>query len=742
MIDGDVRVTFANPSVYETLGRDSYLAGAVRDSDSRIERRRAGAGLDDAQIARIAHLGPRVPHQLESLAKGEFRILSGVLGTGKSDMAEAWFRDAVKAAQTSPGAAVPLWIAIDDLESSLQLHVQREIGLQALETVGADIVIDGLDQRADRAERTVGYADSLTRRWARTRVVLTSRATHNALERFVVRAEPMSRSYGRNLVEMVSGSQLGTLRPEIEEALERPLFALLIGQRASLSELTTMTEVIEGVVRQVVGREGGDLYPHLRRLAIQTTETARPVDPESFVDFDVAARLRESPFLTATANGLSFSLATFEQWFASRAVLEEAVTVDDILEGLPSFDRWKYVFSMVLAAGEPSRVDPAMERIARWNPGAIAWIINDTESAELGRYRNESSTEPSQQQMAHRLRLALGAMLDGLGPLAAAFSPFSFPGVRSLQDLSLGLEYGGGLVRTTWLVSNQLPDNPLPPVIDASVHFSTNRSLVIETAEMPAARNWVWTTARNILASDLSERLTTVAIQLASQRDGIVRREVEDLRRRRAVQPQSLDELGRGLYGGIYPLPDVPPGPTGWPGFSLESVAERVRAVITAAIKCYVEICDSVAPKFGDTLAHKGMMPFEYYANMSYNGPGSGGPFSLGPAEPGIRWLLRPVGTPLPNGERRGENSVNMTVNDDERSRQILDERQAFGDAYFEYIANVPGLRPFADSFSLSTGRFDIIDKKPATHIAVDWLWDDLKNLKWVSGLKPSDKTE
>ncbi|EJZ10614.1 hypothetical protein MFORT_20123 [Mycolicibacterium fortuitum subsp. fortuitum DSM 46621 = ATCC 6841 = JCM 6387] len=85
---------------------------------------------------------------------------------------------------------------------------------------------------------------------------------------------------------------------------------------------------------------------------------------------------------------------------------------------------------------------------------------------------------------------------------------------------------------------------------------------------------------------------------------------------------------------------------------------------------------------------------------------------------------------------------MNMTVNDEQRSQEILDDRQTFGDAYFEYIANVPGLRPFADSFSLSTGRFDIIDKKPATHIAIGWFWDDLKNLKWVEGQKPPDRTE
>lgn len=724
------------------MGRDAYLARAVKDSETRVERRRAGAGLDEVQVSRIRHLLPQVPHQLRTLPSGRLVVVTGALGTGKSDIAEVWLRGTARAAQNTPDAPVPVWVAIDDLESSLEVHLQREIGLLVLETLGADIVIDGLDQRADRAERTIGYADSLTRRWPRCRVVLTSRATHSVGESVVVRVNAVPKSYGRQLVSLVAGtSQLGDLRPEIEEALERPLFALLLGQQASLGELTTMTEVIEGVVRRVVGREDKALYPHLRQLAIRTTTTARPVDPESFIDFDVASKLRDSPFLTATAHGLSFSLATFEQWFASRAVLEEAVSLDDILVNLPSFDRWKYVLTMVLAAGEPSRVDPVMARIARWNPGAIGWIINETESAGINRYRDDSSVD-SQQQMGYRLRFALEAMLDGLGPLSAAFTPFAISGLDSLAHFSLGLEYGGGRVSTTWLISNQFPDNPLPPLIDPSVEIFTNRSFFIDTAEMPASRNWVWATARNILADDLSDRLTTVAIRIASQHDGVVRREVEDLRQRNVSNQTDLDDLGRGLYGSIYPLPDVMPGQNGWPGFSLESVAERVRAVIEAAIACYIEICEDVAPNFGDTLAHKGMMPFEYYADMSYGGSGSGGPFSIGPAEPGIRWLLRPIGTALPNGERPGSNAVNITVNDDSRSTGIRDGRNAFGDAYFHYIANTPGLKPFSNSFSISTGRFDLIDKKPATHIAVDWLWDDLQNLKWVSGLKPNDKTE
>lgn len=740
---GGVNVTFGNPSVYETQGRDDYLSRVFAASDSRIERRRAGAGLDEAQIARIRHLLPSVPRRLGALPSGQLVVLTGQLGSGKSDIAECWLRTAVNSAYNDPDSPVPIWVSIDDLESSLELHVQKEIGLRALETLGADIVVDGLDQRADRAERIIGQADSLTHRWPRSRVVLTSRATHDVSGNLVVRVNPLPKTYGRKIVNLVMGtSQLGDLRPEIEEALERPLFALLVGQQASSDDLNTMTEVIEGVVRKIAKRETRDLYRYLRELAVRTVTTGRPVNPEVFADFDIASKLHESPFLTATAQGLSFSLATFEQWFASRAVLENTIGLDLILVNLVSFDRWKYVLSMVLAAGEPSRVDPVMDTIARWNPGAIGWIVNETEKAGLNRYPVRSSGD-DWHEVGTRLRFALEAMIAGLGPLSTAFTPFWVNGVNSLEHFTLAVEYGAGRVTTTWLAAKQVTGNPLPPVLKGSAApLSLDRFFCIKTAEMPASRNWVWTTARNILADDLKERFTTIVIRIAAQSDGIVRREVEDLRRREVRDPSDLDDIGRGLYGGIYPLPDVRPAGYGWPGFSVEAIARRIHAVLEAAIECYVELCDSVAPKFGDTLAHRGMMPLEYYGNIHYGGSSSGGTFGIGPATAGLHWLLRPMGTPLPNGERYGQNSVNITLNDRSRTEEIDDNRQVFGDAFFQYVANTPGYEPFADSFCVSSGQFDLIDKKPATHIAVGWLWDDLKNLKWVSGLKPNDQTE
>ena len=75
--------------------------------------------------------------------------------------------------------------------------------------------------------------------------------------------------------------------------------------------------------------------------------------------------------------------------------------------------------------------------------------------------------------------------------------------------------------------------------------------MFMQQASIPLSRNWVWTTARNILQSDLSENFTDLAIEIASASDGIVRRELQDSRERVVMDPTNLDSLGRGLYGSL-----------------------------------------------------------------------------------------------------------------------------------------------------------------------------------------------
>jgi len=45
---------------------------------------------------------------------------------------------------------------------------------------------------------------------------------------------------------------------------------------------------------------------------------------------------------------------------------------------------------------------------------------------------------------------------------------------------------------------------------------------------------------------------------------------------------------------------------------------------------------------------------------------------------------------------------------------------------------------PFASSFATHHGGVHIFDRMPATRIAIDWLWEDLKELKFLNGSPPN----
>ena len=171
---------------------------------------------------------------------------------------------------------------------------------------------------------------------------------------------------------------------------------------------------------------------------------------------------------------------------------------------------------------------------------------------------------------------------------------------------------------------------------------------------------------------------------------------------------------------------------------ALRSALDRVQQVITAAMTCYLELAQAVTPRFGDTLGHRGLMPAEFYGNISHHPHRDRSPFEFpGPSDPGIRWLLKPTGTPSPDGRRPGANTVSLTLNDETRVQEIDDERDTLYRSFRAYVEAYPPYEPFAPSFSTHSGRFDMNSGKPATRLALSWLWDDLTDLGWVGGHFP-----
>jgi hypothetical protein len=82
-------------------------------------------------------------------------------------------------------------------------------------------------------------------------------------------------------------------------------------------------------------------------------------------------------------------------------------------------------------------------------------------------------------------------------------------------------------------------------------------------------------------------------------------------------------------------------------------------------------------------------------------------------------------------------NRVNLTVNDDERDRLLCDDYAELYESFRRHAESNPVYEPFASSFAVHHGGMNVLSRLPATSIALRWLWDDLKELKFINGNPP-----
>ncbi|MCE5292050.1 MAG: hypothetical protein LLG14_22800 [Nocardiaceae bacterium] len=719
---------------YDILGRPEYLTVLRRASDHRMHDRRLGAGLTPEQVARSLPLQPVVPTSLTALSAGSALLLAGPLGSGKSDIAEQWHRTNIAAAQAADDRRIPIWLSPELLGKPLEEQVIDEIGLAALAGVGVDIVIDGLDEHTDRSASAIRQAREFTTKWAKSRVVLTSRST-DGVPIPVVEAPQLDDNQSQRLMATVAGHQLGPLDARILEAVHRPLFALLVAVHSSSDEgATGIPELVDRVADTVVAAGGHDLYVELQRLAVETIRSSKPVDPERFTTADVASRIRQSPLVTRIGRTCTFSLATFGQWFAAKAITEGVVDIATELTSLEAFDRWKYVLAIVLAAGEPQKADAVMAPLARWNPGAASWVIRETHSGGLRR-RRPDYTADDWISVGERMRIAAEAWLAGLGPLAGATFPVRFSGETNLEEVTLAVDLEPPLRLTLgWLLRNEVPSEPLDAVVRP--RNLTDRTLTLRTYPITVTGpNWVWEVMRDLLAGDITaEGLASIVKLVGGSHPGVVREELRaQLARKLSMAPWGqTDERGEATEA-QYPGPDIAASFSApWGSYTDQAMIERARAIATAAMTCYLELTELLTPNFGDTLGVRGLMPVEFYGNVMYF-PDHADPYRPGPPEPGLTWLLRPIEHGREKRDVSG-NKVSLTVNDPARSDELHDKRDSFSSWHYEQVKVRPAYEPFAPQFSIRSGLSDLSGELPATQFAVEWLWQDLKRLGWATG--------
>jgi hypothetical protein len=763
------------PDLTTLLLRPARLAGLARESRARCIARWEAAGIPADEAASLADdVEVGLPGQWYSdHMKRPLVILLGEIGIGKSLIADRWFQAAILAAQEDVSAPVPVHLgeanlsaAAGRLKDAVLSHTE---GIGDPTVQGAKVVLDGLDEAGeDYAARLLDGARALVHAWPETAVLVTSRPSSSLMsQEEAVMVPPLARGDAFDLVERSSGGRnveqvVWSLPQSIREAICYPLFAILLGvllrDRTDVAPRSTgemISDVVDLALRGATSnvRRASTL---LERLAVLVTERNGPVAPSEIGTSLELQPLLDSRLIVDRAGVLSFSLSIFAEWFAAQGLAAGHPTPQEILYDPRQLERWRYPLVILTSTGNHDTVSTYLAPLAREHPAFAGEVIRDGLAKKV---QGRTVPLPPAHECGRRLRAAMSAWIDGIGPLASLIAPLASDG--SLQPVAVGTS--GNLLTAGWYWRGDKSEEIIPidvrEVEPGREHVDYD---LIEGGEPTDQSAWAWQwthrqltkaltrlirqralrVARGPLATELAWKMAQRLANVASQGEGISLALIEDRieaasheQSRGTDQPSHMTRRSRRLgvlrsevarlrasgateLSPPWPGPDidkpVTPRDGEWSRYSDEALVRRAYAVIRAAMDGYRELITTWFPRFAERLQLATLMPAKLVGGLSLPQDRGEGYYS----GPSVEYYFEA----LPFG---AANSVTLRVGE----MIVFTE-----DLFHAMLDNRRSLRPQAVWLSASaTGQpLDVFGPDPATQLAYGWLFQDLREVSWV----------
>lgn len=313
------------------------------------------------------------------------------MGAGKSEEAERWWSEGLTQAWADPQVAIPVWLEAREVTPTLAGAVQEALGGDPVRT--CRIVVDNLDAVSPRrADQLLNDARRLVATWPGVSVLATTRpgaGTVDRAERLDVAAWPVRR--GWDLLSTVLGEDYvpGLDAHEMRQLLTSPLqvHALASRLRAGGDARVSTRELLSGLVDTILERERPDasreVWASLSRLAARILDQQGPVRASVFARQHVIWELEETGLVVHDDGLLRFALPLFEQRFAAHA-LQDGEALIETAAGAELFPRWRYAIAFAVATATRERAEEFLLRMARTNPAAASWVLDETARPERG----------------------------------------------------------------------------------------------------------------------------------------------------------------------------------------------------------------------------------------------------------------------------------------------------------------------------------------------------------------------
>ena len=751
------------------------IESARRRSEARTSERLMTFALSP-EVAR--ELRAVLSAEPPSFSPGGLHVLVGPFGSGKSELAETWFRARLDEFAVESYAPFVVWIGAGSLARALDVELSDRLGRSDRSSLrGVNLVVDGLDEiEPARSAEIVREAREFLASSPRSRILFTARDAQGFRDSEISNVRLLGERAVDQVLHAITGHNTSSysLPGGLRETARTPFFAVAAGLvLASGGRPGGPAGLIEQVLtialrrprdRVAVASEDADAV--LRAVAIRATEGNGLVAANEFTAPQVERALL-TRLVVRSGRHLRFSLPVFQQWFAAQEVLRDQLDPRRLVDDPHTFGVWRWPLAIATAAGTQAQTDTILVSIASRNPACAAWIVKSSTSNFYRGQADDAAESINSAEVGTRLVRAFQAMDQGLGDIAE----FVLPRNTERRLPTLGIRSDESWIAMSW---RRLPDAEpiveLPPSLDPIAGMSDDW-MGYRWSRVGSDPAWLWTIVVDDVAAGIgnalvNERLPveddvwrrehTYAIcrSLVGQSRHLHHRSVSadavtgalsellggdaDVvvfqhgpRVTRAELEKLRETLGEGDVGDVvrpWVVPDRLENPRGGGRYisdiySEEQMRQLAFEVYTSAVELFRGLARRWFPSFGWALGWLADDRFGLMAEVHF-------PLRQDHPlpEPVLNSRILPIQMidELTNGRNYlGRSGAAVRIAADHDDGPTLEELQSG----IEQWTSEHGVNPFS-GFVSSQGQLHLHGERPASRLAVQWLQEALRSFQ------------
>ncbi|HEY4577580.1 MAG TPA: hypothetical protein VIG67_06970 [Yaniella sp.] len=449
--------------------------------------------------------------QVPDVPESSVKVLVGDFGSGKSECAEIWHRQEIRSYSDDNGA-FPIWLHASHLRArTIEEAMEMQCGSLWREGSGASIVVDGLDETDPAlAYQILDETRILVRTYPHLRVLMTARSglfPEKSIAAEVVRMPLLSPETALDLLQELGGARMSirSWSPSLKASVRRPFFALSAGKAlaedmAVPNEMALIQRIVEESLAQGIERQSvtsDKIFTVLRKLSVALTTS-----DESTLSFSEQQIAHLSRLTTETLEGqIRFSLPIFEQWFAAQSLLEEGLA-EQILADSSIFMRWRWVMPLaVRCAPSPQAVDELLSTWSAQNPGVVSWILK-TAFGSNHDWRKKGDQRLNPITTGERFLRVYRTWNKSFGKMSTRLA---LPAME--QPISLGIALSEHSVRFEFRSSESAHDHVYEIVSRAHHGHSVGDPLIVIRGSLADGDAWPWIMLWRMMAKQVETLL-------------------------------------------------------------------------------------------------------------------------------------------------------------------------------------------------------------------------------------------